>query len=253
MAAPTEFRDGTPTTSKTADTSLASGFSSTAYAANDIVVASLTMKGVTGAVSFAKTAGTSTIGSWNNVCDVSNFTNVRTVISWALVTGAGTVQTVTATYPSVTPKVVYIQRVTGADTTTPIWADTSGGLSGSQPVITVPSSAPIDVLAVAYYGVNQATGTQTPSWSTSGTSTGWSSSPSGDSVYFGTTGGSTTSNVCLASGSLAMSTAGTAPSAGTLTITPGTSTNGRTAYVMILQPPTGGGTPTIYPAVLINA
>jgi len=201
MAAPTITLTGSGS-SKTSGTTLAITVTTTAYAVGDCLVVGFSMDPQTGAVSFAQTAGTATVGAFVTEFDIatgSGTSGVRTVLAWAQVTGAGTVTTVTVTHPTATARAAETFNVTGVDGSIPV--NCSGGNAGvSESTSCTPVTGDQDVAGLLFRGFEIAAGmtvTAVLDDFNQGATGSWPVA-SADSVTVGTTGGSAASNISVA-------------------------------------------------------
>lgn len=199
MAVPTVTKTGSGS-SKTSGTSLAVTVSTTSYALGDYVVCGFSMDPQSGAVSFAKTAGTATVGSWSTIGDVSNgsgTSGVRTVMAYAKVTAAGTITTVTVTHPTATARTAETFNATTADGTTPVAAS---GTVNSQSGITVSPTPAVSVsyAGLIFTGIEAASGAgilQSAVWQYSHPGSVNFTHVSSDASSVGTSGGGGASNI----------------------------------------------------------
>jgi hypothetical protein len=191
----------------------------------------------TGTVSFALDAGsTATVGSWTNEQDKNQSTLVRVVAGWAKVTSGGSITGLTATHPSLTPKVLFAWRVQGA-ASTPVLV--SGGAGTSFAQVTIPSGAK-DCAAVTCMAENRPDGTDSPvTWTISGTSSTWVEDTVDEgNNFFGTSGGSAQSNIASVQG---ISKA-TTPSAGTYQMASNLPTGAYVGVCIVFQAPASTST-----------
>lgn len=177
--------------SKGNNTSLStSGSSSRTWAVGDVLVVQLTIKSVSGTVSFSESSGN--FGSFTTWCDLDDGSVVRNVVAVAQCTSGFTGATeATANYPTQSVKVVRTYYVTGCDGTTPVdsanTGQNSGGVATAADTI---SGSGFDALFVAFEGINTSSGTAV---SASGNPGGSWTSAGGDSTCVGTSGGTTES------------------------------------------------------------
>jgi hypothetical protein len=201
MAAPTITLTGSGS-SKTSGTTLAVTVTTTAYAVGDCLVVGFSMDPQTGAVSFAQTAGTATVGAFTTEQDVatgSGTSGIRTVMAWAYVTAAGTITTVTVTHPTATARAAETFNATGVDVTFPV--NCSGSAAGTSEVIAgLTPTALVDVAALLFRGFEIVAGTAAGSAGSDfnqGTTADWVLA-SADSVTAGTSGAGSASNISVA-------------------------------------------------------
>lgn len=202
MAVPTVTFTGSAS-SKTSGTTLAITVTSTAYELGDCLVVGFSMDPATGAVSFAQTGGTATIGAFTTEGDVatgSGTSGIRTVLAWAQVTAAGTITTVTVTHPTATARAAETFNASGIDGSFPVSCSTT--ISGVSDLgqIFPPVGGVADVAGLLLRGFEIVAGTTVGSagsdWTQAATGD-WILSAS-DSVTVGTTGGASASNISVA-------------------------------------------------------
>jgi hypothetical protein len=202
VTAPTIIKTGSGS-SKTSGTTLAITLTTTSYALGDYVVCGFSMDPTTGAVSFAKTAGTAVIGSWVTLGDIPNgsgTSGVRTVLAYAKVTTAGTITTVTVTHPTATAKAGETFNVSGADGTTPIPSSVASTTASVADVAPVPTSG-IDYAGLSFTGAELAStsalGTAVWTYQAAAGQQNFPNAVSADASSVGTTGSGGATNISV--------------------------------------------------------
>ena len=199
---------------KTSGTTIGSDVVS-ALVVGDVVLCVLCLDPASGTVSFAKTFGTSTIGTITVEQDLANgsgASGVRIAVAWAFVTGAGTCA-LTATHPTATAKTIGICKVSGCDGTAPIFDSDSS--TSAAPGLTPPAN---DVLAISFVGLEGVGAAQV---NTLTGQTGFSAEAA-STTTFGTSGGSGASNISVGYASWSKDPANTSNVVPSATVVTGT-------------------------------